>query len=96
MNIVWSKKANYCFHNIRNYLEQFSNPLIAQKFIKEVMHVILLLEQNPLLGKYRKDLECREIVISKKVSMYYEINENDINLIAFRNNRQRPLNIIDL
>lgn len=37
MEIIWSKKAQYNFDNIQNYLEQFWSPHIAQKFIKDVL-----------------------------------------------------------
>ena len=96
MNIVWSKKANYSFYKIRNYLEEFWNPLIAQKFINDVLHIIILLEKNPMLGKYNPNLKCREIVISKQVRLYYDVSEEHIQLITFYNNRQKPINLLDL
>lgn len=96
MKIIWSKKAKYSFYTIRNYLELYWSPLIAKKFINDVLQINKLLEKNPQLGKYRADLECREIVISKHVTLYYETNENYIRLIAFWNNRQEPLNSINL
>jgi plasmid stabilization system protein ParE len=96
MKIIWSKKAKYSFYTIRNYLELYWSPLIAKKFINDVLHINKLLEKNPQLGKYRADLECREIVISKHVTLYYETNENSIWLIAFWNNCQEPVNAIQL
>lgn len=96
MRIVWSKKANYTFYNIQYYLEQYWTLAILQKFIKDSLHIINLLENNPELGKYNAELECREIVLSKQVKLYYEINEDDIILIAFSNNRQKPLSFLNL
>lgn len=96
MKIVWSKKAKYNFHTIQNYIEQYWTPLIAKKFVNDVLHIINLLEKNPQLGKYRKDLECREILISKQVTLYYEIEDDSIQLIAFWHNRQKPINILNL
>ena len=96
MKILWSKKATYSFYNIRNYVEIYWSPLVAKKFANDVLHLNNLLEKNPQLGKYRADLECREIVISKQVTLYYEIQEENINLITFWNNRQRPINILSL
>lgn len=91
MEIIWSKKANYTFYNIRNYLEHFWSPTIAQKFIKDVLHIITLLEINPMLGKYNSDLICREILISKHISLYYRIQKDKIELITFFNNGQKPI-----
>lgn len=96
MVIVWSKKAKYNFYNIQNYLEQFWSTSVADKFTSDVVHVINLLIQNPCLGKYRDDLQCREILITKRVKLYYGINENHIILIALSNNRQKQINIHDL
>ena len=93
MKLVWSKKAKYNFYTIQNYLELYWSPLIAKKFINDVLRVNNLLEKNPQLGKYRSDLECREIVISKHITLYYETKENYIRLIAFSNNRQQPVDI---
>ncbi len=96
MEIVWSKKAKYNFYSIRNYLELYWSPLIAEKFILDVLRINKLLEKKPQIGKYRDDLECREIVISKHITLYYSIKENQIKLITFWNNRQQPLNPYDL
>lgn len=96
MKIVWSKKANYTFYHIQYYLEQYWTILITQKFIKDTLHIITLLEKNPQLGKYNAELECRELVISKQVKLYYEIKENDIILITFSNNRQKPIRFLNL
>lgn len=96
MKIVWSKKAQYNFYSIQNYLDLYWTPLTSKKFINDVLHINSLLEKNPELGKYRADLECREIVISKHVKLYYQIKEDHIRLIAFWNNRQQPAEIYDL
>ncbi len=94
MKIIWSKKAQYNFDNIQNYLEQFWSPLIAQKFIKDVLRIITLLENNPYLGKYDPKLKCRVMIISKNVTLHYETTEDYIELISFYNNRQKPINFI--
>jgi plasmid stabilization system protein ParE len=96
MKIIWSKKAKYNFYTIRNYLEHYWSPLIAEKFINDVLHINILLEKNPHLGKYRADLDCREILISKHITLYYQTNENNIRLIAFWNNRQQPADNLSL
>jgi len=96
MKIIWSIKANYTFYAIRNYLIQYRNYEVGKKFGNEVTHVIHLLSTNPSLGKFRTDLECNEILISKYISLYYIINGNLIHLIRFHNNRQMPLTILTL
>ena len=96
MEIVWSKKAKYNFYTIRIYLEQFWNTKVTDKFTSDVINVLNLLAKNPWLGKYNEELQCREILITKRIKLYYEINEKHIILIALSNNRQKPLRINDL
>lgn len=96
MKIIWSINANYTFYAIRNYLIQYRSIEIAQKFANEVVHLINLLSKNANLGKFRKDLDCNEIVVWKYTSLYYIINGNAIHLIRFHDNRQKPLTILIL
>lgn len=91
MKIVWSARANYTFYTTRNYLIQYRNYEIAQKFTDQVLHILDLISINPHLGKFKSDLECNEIVISKYISLYYIINDDFIHLIRFYDNRQKPL-----
>lgn len=96
MKIVWSKNAKYTFYNIRNYLIHYRNTEIVEKFGNETVHLLQLLSQNPHLGKFRKDLECNEILVWKSTSLYYVIKEDIIHLIRFYDNRQKPLTIFTL
>jgi len=93
MKIIWSKKAEYNFDNIENYLKEFWPPAAADNFIKEVLHTITLLQSNPLLGKHNPKLKCRSIIISRNVTLYYEVTESNIELLSFFNNKQKPLNM---
>ena len=79
-----------------NYLIEYRSPEIAEKFANKVLHIINLISINPHLGKFRNDLECNEIVITKYISLYYIINNNFIHLIRFYDNRQQPLDILNL
>lgn len=96
MKIIWSKKAEYNFDNIQNYLEQFWSPLIVKKFIKDVLKIITLLENNPFIGKYNSKLKCRSIVISRNVTLYYETNEDYIELVSLHNNRQKQETLYEI
>ncbi|MDR6760823.1 plasmid stabilization system protein ParE [Flavobacterium sp. 2755] len=95
MKIVWSSRATYTFYTTRNYLTQFRSNEIAQKFVKEVLHIIDLVTINPHLGKFRHDLECNEILVTKNISLYYILNRDVIHLIEFHDNRQKPLTILN-
>ncbi|MBE8725058.1 type II toxin-antitoxin system RelE/ParE family toxin [Flavobacterium hungaricum] len=96
MKIIWSKKAKYNFDQIQNYLEQSWSPFVTQKFVNDVLNVLVLLENNPLLGKYNPKLKCRSIVISKNITLYYELTHHYIELITFYNSRQKPIDLTNL
>jgi len=92
MKIIWSAEAKYTFYSNRNYLLHHWNHETAKKFIENTIHTINLLIQNPYLGKYKMDLKCNVVLISKQISLYYEIHNDSIVLIIFWDNRQKPLN----
>jgi plasmid stabilization system protein ParE len=96
MKIIWSARANYTFYTTQNYLLQYRSNEIAQNFANQVLRILDLISINPHLGKFRPDLECNEIVISKHTSLYYIINQDFIHLIRFYDNRQKPLTILNL
>ncbi|WP_264535858.1 type II toxin-antitoxin system RelE/ParE family toxin [Flavobacterium sp. N1736] len=96
MKIIWSKEAKNAFYNNQGYLEQNWNSVIAQKFVAEVVHTINLIKNNPHLGKYKIDLRCNEIVISKHTSLYYEIRNDSIFIFNLQDNRQKPLQFLNL
>jgi plasmid stabilization system protein ParE len=95
MKIVWSKQASYTFYITRNYLIQYWNDEIAQRFVDEVIRIITLISSNPYLGKSRSDLQCNEILISKHITLYYVIKKGFIHLIKFYNNRQKPITVLN-
>lgn len=95
MEIVWSTRASYIFHATRNYLIQFRSNQIAQKFVNELLHIINLIKLNPHLGKFRRDFDCNEIIVSKNISLYYIINQDFIHLIEFYDNRQKLLKVLN-
>lgn len=95
MKIIWSTRATYTFYSTRDYLIQFRGNKISQKFLNEVLRIINLITINPHLGKFRSDLECNEIVVTKNISLYYIINRDFIHLIEFYDNRQKPLTTLN-
>jgi plasmid stabilization system protein ParE len=62
---------------------------IAEKFVKSALHTVDLLTKNPYLGKYKTDLKCNEILISKHISLHYQIINDCIVLLFFWDNRQK-------
>lgn len=92
MNIIWSAEAKYTFYNNRNYLLHNWSVVTAQKFVENTLHTLNLLIKNPYLGKYKMDLKCHVVLISKHISLHYQINNDCIVLIIFWDNRKKPQN----
>ena len=90
MKIIWTAEAKYTFYNNKNYLLHHWNHETAKKFVENTLHTIDLLIQNPYLGKYKMDLKCNVVLISKQISLHYEIHNDSIVLIIFWDNRQKP------
>jgi plasmid stabilization system protein ParE len=88
MQVIWSTEATNSFYNNRNYLLQNWNHQIAQHFTEKALHTINLLTKNPYLGKYKIDLKCNVILISKQISLHYEIDNSCIILLFFWDNRK--------
>lgn len=92
MKIIWTDEAKYTFYKNRNYLLHNWSYETSLKFVKNTLHTINLLIKNPQLGKYKMDLRCNVVVISKHISLHYEISNDCLVLIIFWDNRQKPKN----
>lgn len=92
MKIIWTAEAKYTFYKNRNYLLHNWSYEISLKFVENTLRTISLITQNPHLGKYKMDLKCNVVLISKHISLHYEISNDSIVLIIFWDNRQNPQN----
>lgn len=70
MKIIWSAEAKYTFYKNRAYLSHHWNPETAKKFAENTIHTINLLIRNPYLGKYKMDLKCNVVLISRHISLH--------------------------
>jgi len=91
--IKWSEKAKEDYFQIIDYLLDNWGKNSAKKFVNTVLHTLDLISKMPTiypLTKYRKNL--RRCIVVKQVSMYYQVNENDIELfiVRFYDNRRNP------
>jgi plasmid stabilization system protein ParE len=92
MKTIWTAEAKYTFYNNRNYLLHKWSYETSRKFVENALHTINLLIKNPNLGKYNMALKCNVVLISKHISLHYEISNDCIVLIIFWDNRQNPQN----
>ena len=92
--IVWTKKSLSTFNNRLEYLEIHFSDKIILKFVSQVSKTLNTIKNSPLI--FRKSNLLKDVykgLIIKQVSVIYRIKEksNTIELIAFIDNRQKPI-----
>lgn len=92
MKVVWSENAQTTFEVIVVNIEVKFGVLTAKKFVQKVDAVIHTLSKHPYMYKSSSfDARVRKATISKQCSLFYEINQEAIQLTFFWDNRQKPM-----
>ena len=64
---------------------------VKQNFLLKLSKTIELISKSPLMypaSKLKKDI--RKCVVTKYTTLYYKINENEIEVITIQDSRQNP------
>ena len=89
--IIWSDEALFNLKSIIEYLENRWTEREIKKFVFLLDNQLRLIQINPLLFPISKiSTGLRNSVLTKQVSIYYRIFENEIHLITLFDNRQNP------
>jgi plasmid stabilization system protein ParE len=89
--IIWLDKAVDSYFNILNYIETYFGNLVAEKFIFHVNETLNLIIDYPLLGKAEfESSKVRGVIIEKKTTLYYKLENNKVILLKFFDHRQHP------
>jgi plasmid stabilization system protein ParE len=89
--LVWSEEALKNLRNIFDYLETNWTLRESQKFSRLLEKQIKRIEKNPYLFAESKVLNgLRKSVLSPQTSMYYRLNNNEIQIVTLFDNRQNP------
>ncbi len=92
MKVVWSENAETTFDIIVLYIESEFGIISAKKFITKVDSVIHSISIQPYIYKSSSfNNKVRKASISKQCSLFYEINQETIQLSYFWDNRQDPM-----
>ena len=84
MKIIWTKTSELTLSEIIDYIENKFGTIIAEKYYSDVIETIDNIEINPeLFPVYPKNIQTRKAVINKKTILYYQIQNENINLLAF-------------
>ncbi|OXA92108.1 type II toxin-antitoxin system RelE/ParE family toxin [Flavobacterium hercynium] len=88
MNVIWAPQAKKDFWNNIDYLEAEWSEKIALNFIEKVNSTITLLKNDNVLFIKTNFKSVYKIVITKHISLYYRIENNNLELLRFWNNFQ--------
>jgi plasmid stabilization system protein ParE len=94
LNIIWSDNAvEDVLENI-DYLEKRWTKKEVDKFSEKIDAVLEQLSRGNLNFKPSGYKNTYEVPIVKQITLYYQIQDNDILLIRFWNNYRDPNNLV--
>lgn len=99
MRIIYKKSAIDDLLNTENYIiDQFHNNQAAKKLKTNIVDTISLLKDNPYLGlkmsgRFNIDTSLRYLIVSKQI-VFYDINEDNIEIIRILDSRQDYLSLL--
>ncbi|HJR99327.1 MAG TPA: type II toxin-antitoxin system RelE/ParE family toxin [Flavobacterium sp.] len=88
MDVIWSPQAKKDFWNNIDYLEAEWSEKTAFNFIQKVDSTILLLKNDYISFVKTNYKNVYKIVITKYISLYYRLENNNLELLRFWNNFQ--------
>jgi hypothetical protein len=92
--IEWSYEARIMITQTVNYWnERNQSYLYSNKILKEIDNLQKSILKNPyFLARYHENIGLYQRTFFKgKYSLYYKIEKNNITIIHFRSNKQKPL-----
>ncbi|MHA8086204.1 type II toxin-antitoxin system RelE/ParE family toxin [Aquirufa sp. Wall-65K1] len=87
--IFWTDHALNELHNTIQYLQENWTTKELQNLATKIEEVISLISHNPYLFQvsgFKKNV--RRVVIARHNSLYYQIKENQIEILSFFSHRQ--------
>jgi plasmid stabilization system protein ParE len=88
MIVIWAPQAKRDFWNNIDYLEAEWSERAALNFIRKVNTTIELLKNDNVLFVKTNFKSVYKIVITKHISLYYRIENNNLELLRFWNTFQ--------
>ncbi len=88
MNVIWAPQAKKDFWNNIDYLEAEWSEKVALSFIEKVNTTIELLKNDNVLFIKTNFKSVYKIVITKHISLYYRIENTNLELLRFWNTFQ--------
>ena len=84
MNVIWTQTSELTLNEIIDYIESKFGILVSEKYYSDVISTVEDIKNNPeLFPIYQIQSANRKAVINKKTILYYQIQDTNINLLAF-------------
>lgn len=91
LKVSWSKRASIRFSEIIQYLETEFGRKVSNTIAQDIYHTIEILSIFPDMGSLENhDYNIRGLVISKQITLFYQVRSDRIVLLNFYDNRQNP------
>lgn len=85
------KKGRCRFYSIISYLVDEFGDVVASNFIKKVNEVLSDILLFPEIGSVENDeLNIRGLVLTRHITLFYQVRKRKIILLNFYDNRQNP------
>jgi len=91
--IIWSPNATLTYYQILQYLDKNWTSKEVNAFVVRTEEAIAHICDNPLLFPYSIKNNIHRCVIVKQVSLFYQINDDLIELLIFWDNRRNPASL---
>jgi plasmid stabilization system protein ParE len=91
--VIWSPNATLTYYQILRYLDEKWTSKEIDAFVLRTEEAIDHICENPLLFPYSVKNNIHRCVIVKQVSLFYQINNETIELLIFWDNRQNPVKL---
>ena len=89
--VIWSDEALQNLIKIIDYLDSQWTKKELSKFVEKLDKRITLISENPqIFPASRIQERIRKSVLTKQISIYYQINKNSVGIITLFDNRSNP------
>ena len=90
LKIKWSPKSKATYLKILEYLEENWTHKEVKNFVEKTNKVLFLILKNPEMYPLSKKRNIHKCVLTKQISFYYQVQEKEITLVTFFDNRENP------
>lgn len=88
--IIWSRRAKEEFQEVLDfYLRRNGTPTYSLRLLQETEQLIDILKENNFLGRLSNNKVTR-VIVKDAFLIFYEIQENKIDIVSYWDNRQNP------